>query len=141
MELRIELRSLRTSLRISRCAKSKNNGGPILEELSVVRAGGVGGGLESAQLRSPVKNELHRREEQHGEYESWDPGHRDLNPHPEKCVASARSSRRPGRLFRGVDRYASMAKMWGSLFTSNTNSNTITLSHTVKSFKINSIIH
>lgn len=66
--------------------------------------------LDGAQLRSPVKNEIHRREEQHAEYESWDPGHRDLNPHPEKCVASARSSRRPGRLFRGVDRYASMAK-------------------------------
>lgn len=105
----------------------------------MVGAGGVGGGLESAQLRSPVKNEIHRREEQHREYESWDPGHRDLNPHPEKCVASARSSRRPGRLFRGVDRYASMVKMWGGLFASNTNSNTAILIDTDKSFKINNM--
>lgn len=61
---------LRTFLRTSRCAKSKNNGGPILEELGVVRAGGVDGGLESAQLRRTAQNELHRREEQHGEYEA-----------------------------------------------------------------------
>jgi hypothetical protein len=77
-----KLRKLRIFLRTSCCAKSKYNGGPILEDLSVVRAGGVGGGLESAQLRSPVKNEIHRREKQHREYESWDLGHRDLNPHP-----------------------------------------------------------
>lgn len=48
--------------------KSKNNGGPILEELGVVRAGGVGGGLEIAQLRSSEQNEIHRREKQLGEY-------------------------------------------------------------------------
>lgn len=95
--------------------------------------------MESAQLRKTAQNEIHRREEQHGEYESWDPGHRDLNPHPEKCVESARSSRRAGRLLRGVDRYASMAKMWGALFASNTNGNTIDLTTTNKSFKINNM--
>lgn len=97
---------LRTSLYTRDCAKPKRKDGSILEAPGMARAGGVGGGLEIAQLRSPVKNEIHRFEEQHGEYESWDPGHRDLNPHPEKCVASAQSSRQPGWLFRGVDRYA-----------------------------------
>ena len=105
----------------------------------MVRVGEVMRGLEIAQLRRTAQNEIHRREEQHGEYESWDPGHRDLNPHPEKCVASAQSSRQPGWLFRGVDRYASMAKMWGGLFTSNTNSNTTLLIDTAKSFKINNM--
>lgn len=66
-------------------------------------------------------------------------GYRDLNPHPEKCVASARSSRKPGWLFRRVDRYASMAKMWGGLFVSNTNGNTEVIYNIIKSFKINTI--
>lgn len=90
--------------------KRNATSGPVLDASGVERVRDEVGNLESAQLRSPVKKEIHRREEQHAEYESWDPGHRDLNPHPEKCVASARSSRRPGRLFREVDRYASMAK-------------------------------
>jgi len=64
-----------------------------------------------------------------------------LNPHPEKCVASTRISRQPDWLFRGVDRYASMAKMWGGLFTSNTNSNITALTYTAKSFKINSMYY
>ena len=68
-------------------------------------------------------------------------GYWDLNPHPEKCVASARSSRKPGWLFRRVDRYAPMAKMWGGLFVSNTNGNTTAIEHTMKSFKINTMSH
>lgn len=107
----------------------------------MARLGAEMRGLEIAQLRKTAQNEIHRREEQHGEYESWDPGHRDLNPHPEKCVASARSSRRAGRLLRGVNRYASMAKMWGGLFASNTNGNTTAIAHIIKSFKINTMSH
>ncbi|CAD7555551.1 hypothetical protein KGEDBEEJ_00636 [Aeromonas hydrophila] len=52
------------------CAKSKHNGEPILEELGVASAGEVMRGLEIAQLRRTAQNEIHRREEQLGEYET-----------------------------------------------------------------------
>lgn len=52
------------------CAETKNNGDEILEEPGLFRPGEVMRDLKIAQLRRTAQNEIHRREEQLGEYET-----------------------------------------------------------------------